>query len=45
MLPEETPHHSTIFRTRRLIDVETYEAGFTWMLQRLAEAGLAKGII
>ena len=45
MLPEEPPHHSTISRTRRLIDVETHEAVFTWMLQRLAEAGLVKGIM
>ena len=29
MLPEEPPHHSTIARTRRLIDVETHEAVFT----------------
>jgi len=34
---------STSSRTRRLIDVETHEAVFTWMLQRLAEAGLARG--
>jgi hypothetical protein len=26
-----------------LIAVETHEAGFTWMLQRLADAGLVKG--
>jgi transposase len=26
-----------------LIDVETHEAVFTWMLQRLTEAGLVKG--
>jgi transposase len=35
--------HSTISRTRRLIDVETHEAVFTWVLQRLAEGGLVKG--
>jgi transposase len=43
VLPEAPPDHSTISRTRRLIDVETHEAVFTWMLQRLAEAGLVKG--
>jgi hypothetical protein len=26
-----------------LIDVETHEAVFTWILQRLADAGLVKG--
>jgi transposase len=43
VLPEAAPDHSTISRTRRLIDVETHEAVFTWMLQRLADAGLVKG--
>jgi transposase len=43
MLPEAPPDHSTISRTRRLIDLETHEAVFTWMLQRLADAGLVKG--
>ena len=43
ILPEAPPDHSTISRTRRLIDLETHEAVFTWMLQRLADAGLVKG--
>jgi transposase len=43
MLPEAPPDHSTISRTRRLIDLETHEAVFTWMLHRLADAGLLKG--
>jgi transposase len=43
VLPEAAPDHSTISRTRRLIDFETHEAVFTWMLQRLANADLAKG--
>jgi hypothetical protein len=43
VLPEAPPDHSTISRTRRLIDVETHEAVFTWLLQRLADAGLVKG--
>ena len=43
VLPEAPPDHSTISRTRRLIDLETHEAFFTWMLRRLADAGLVKG--
>src|SRR5712672_1420838 len=43
VLPDAPPDHSTISRTRRLIDVETHQALFTWMLQRLADAGLVKG--
>jgi transposase len=38
-----SPDHSTISRTRRWIDLETHEAVFTWMLQRLADAGLVEG--
>src|SRR5438477_547079 len=37
------PDHSTISRTRRLIDVETHQAVFRWVLQLLAEKGLLKG--
>ena len=43
VLPEAPPDHSTISRTRRLIDLETHETVFTWVLQQLAEAGLVKG--
>ena len=43
VMPEAPPDHSTISRTRRLLDLETHEAVFTWMLQRLADAGLVKG--
>src|SRR4029453_19007562 len=43
VLPEAPPDHSTISRTRRLIDLETHHAVFTWILQRLADAGLVKG--
>jgi transposase len=42
-LDEGTPDHSTISRTRRLIDVETHRAVFTWILQRLASADLLRG--
>jgi transposase len=38
-LPEAAPDHSTISRTRRLIDLETHDAVFTWMLQRLGDTG------
>lgn len=41
-LDEETPDHSTISRNRRLIDVETYQAVFGWVLGVLAEAGLVQ---
>jgi transposase len=37
------PDHSTISRTRRLIDVETHRAVFTWVQERLVTAGLLKG--
>ena len=40
---EASPDHSTLSRTRRLIDVETHEAVFTWVLERLSAAGLVKG--
>ena len=40
---EPPPNHSTLSRTRRLIDVETHAAVFAWVLERLSEAGLVKG--
>jgi transposase len=42
-LDESVPDHSTISRTRRLIDVETHQAVFQWVLQVLAEKKLLKG--
>ena len=42
-LDEEPPDHSTISRTRRAIDLETHRAVFTWVQERLVEAGLLKG--
>ena len=42
-LNEGAPDHTTISRTRRLIDVETHQQVFAWVLERLAEAGLVKG--
>ena len=42
-LDEATPDHVTISRTRRLLDAETHQAIFSWVLERLAAAGLLKG--
>ena len=42
-LDETTPDHSTISRTRRLIDVETHRKVFFWVLGLLADRGLVKG--
>jgi transposase len=42
-LDEAAPDHSTVSRTRRLIDVETHERVFTWVLERLAKGGLLVG--
>ena len=42
-LDEKTPDHVTISRTRRLIDGETHPNIFSWVLERLAQAGLIKG--
>src|SRR6476659_1915142 len=44
-LDEGTPDHSTISRTRRLIDVETHKRVFGWVLGVLADRGLLKGKI
>jgi transposase len=42
-LEETPPDHSTISRTRRLIDLETHRAVFTWVLQVLATEDLVRG--
>jgi transposase len=42
-LDESVPDHSTISRTRRLMDVETHQAVFQWVLEVLAEKKLLKG--
>lgn len=42
-LDENTPDHTTISRTRRLIDVETHGEVFGWVLGVLADRGLVKG--
>src|SRR3989442_7317332 len=42
-LDEAAPDHSTISRTRRVIDVEAHRAVFTWVQDRLVEADLLRG--
>jgi transposase len=42
-LDDAPPDHSTISRTRRLIDLESHRTVFTWVLQCLSTAGLVKG--
>src|SRR5271169_3684658 len=40
---EPPPDHSTISRTRRVIDLESHRSVFTWVQQRLVAAGLLRG--
>ena len=40
---ESPSDHSTISRTRRLIDVATHEAVFDWVLERIGASGLLRG--
>src|SRR5215469_3865470 len=42
-LDEGAPDHTTIARTRRLIDLETHRQVFAWVLELLADAGMVKG--
>src|SRR5450631_4368556 len=42
-LDEYTPDHSTISRTRRLIDLDMHREVFTWVLGVLADHGLLQG--
>jgi transposase len=42
-LYESTADHSTLSRTRRLIDLETHSQIFTWVLTILAKEGLIQG--
>jgi transposase len=42
-LTEATPDHSTLSRTRRLIDLETHAQVFAWVLELLADRGLLQG--
>jgi transposase len=42
-LSQSPPDHSTISRTRRLIDVETHQEVFAWVLTVLGKEGLLQG--
>ena len=42
-LADAPPDHSTISRTRRLIDVETHRAVFTWVLQCVGDGRVGEG--
>ena len=42
-LDESVPDQTTISRTRRLIDIETHQTVFSWILSILAEHGLLRG--
>jgi transposase len=42
-LSEAPPDHSTLSRNRRLIDVETHQEVFAWVLSVLAQEGLLRG--
>src|SRR5256885_13426935 len=42
-LVEYTPDHSTISRTRRLIDLDTHREEFSWALGVLTDRGLLQG--
>ena len=42
-LSDATPDHSTLSRNRRLIDVETHQEVFSWVLRMLAKSGLLRG--
>ncbi len=42
-LTEATPDHSSLSRTRRMLDLETHDEVFAWILTVLAKEGLLKG--
>jgi transposase len=42
-LEERTPDHSTLSKTRRLMNLGTHKAVFRWALKQLAEEGLLSG--
>jgi transposase len=42
-LEEQTPDHSTLSKTRRLINLGTHQAVFRWVLKRLVAEGLLSG--
>ncbi len=42
-LEEQTPDHSTLSKTRRLMNLGTHKAVFRWVLKQLAQQGLLSG--
>jgi transposase len=42
-LEEQTPDHSTLSKTRRLMNLGTHKAVFRWVLKRLVAEGLLSG--
>ncbi len=42
-LEDQTPDHSTLSKTRRLMSLGTHEAVFRWVLKRVAAEGLLSG--
>lgn len=42
-LTQSPPDHSTLSRTRRLIDLDTHTEIFTWVVRVMTEAGLIRG--
>ena len=42
-LEEQTPDHSTLSKTRRLMNLGTHKAVFRWVLKRVAGEGLLSG--
>jgi len=42
-LDERTPDHVTISRTRRLLDKDTHQKVFGWVLRQVTRAGLLRG--
>jgi len=42
-IDQSTPDHSTLSRTRRLIDLQTHQDVFQWVLKLLAKQGLVDG--
>ena len=42
-LEEQTPDHSTLSKTRRLMNLGTHKSVFRWVLKRLAAEGLLSG--
>lgn len=42
-MDESTPDHVTISRTRRLVNAETHQRIFSWVLVQLAQSGLIRG--